>query len=118
MAWKLPVLVEDTGLGSAILSTLMVIRGSSITWRMCSRTPAVVSPGRIREFTVAVAEIGRTLSAVPTLATVTALVVRTAAFVAGDLVSSRNMSGSKSQRFANATRRNKGIVELTQANNS
>ena len=41
----------------------------------------------MRELTTAVADVGRTLSTVPALAIVTAIVVRMAAFVAGDAVS-------------------------------
>src|SRR5262245_11349096 len=67
-------------------------------------TVVVVSPGRTRKLTTAVANRGKTLSTVPALAIVTAPVVRMMAFVVADCPSLYVRPGPKSQRFADTRR--------------
>jgi len=101
---------SDTGDGSAptLSSGSTTIRESAMTSRTRAVTVAMVSPGRIRKFTTAVASGGSTLSLTPAESRVGAMVVWSSAAPSGDLRIIALTSGPVSQRLARAMRWPKG----------
>ena len=83
-------------------------RSSPITFFACHNTSAIVSPGRRRKLTVAIASAGIVLSSTPPWMIVRAVVVRMLAFISGMAISQRRRNGPQSQMFAKATCRQIG----------
>ncbi len=76
----------ETGEGFSEKDLFEMFTRSSFTTRLqCSNTVSAVSPGRIRKLTTALARFARTLSLVPALNIVGAVVVLITAFNDGDL---------------------------------
>ena len=81
-----------------------MIRESCTTRRTCSSTLPTLSPGRMRKFTSARADEGRTFSFTPACKTVGAVVVRSIALPCGVAPNLPASTPPNSQRFAITSR--------------